>query len=221
MFRSAHCIRLQRTKQHMSWLAVCVSGVRGWVIDPVSRRAGAARRAEFALSGKSCIVSICCANPGDRMTHMVDIAQSVEQLIVVQQVARSSRVIHPSKAPLRRGLCHSTIRVWSRHAGQGAVRCAGILDICVCRRHALCDRRGRAGHPRVRGNARSNAAAGGQGAIGPVDWAVFPIQGKCGRSVAAPQMKNNQRIGEFSCLRLNSSSVRDVRPSRRSRRLWP
>lgn len=39
------------------------------------------------------------------MTHMVDIAQSVEQLIVVQQVARSSRVIHPSKAPLRRGLC--------------------------------------------------------------------------------------------------------------------
>ena len=40
------------------------------------------------------------------MTHMVDIAQSVEQLIVVQQVARSSRVIHPSKAPLRRGLCH-------------------------------------------------------------------------------------------------------------------
>lgn len=32
------------------------------------------------------------------MTHMVDIAQSVEQLIVVQQVARSSRVIHPSKA---------------------------------------------------------------------------------------------------------------------------
>lgn len=26
---------------------------------------------------------------------MVDIAQSVEQLIVVQQVARSSRVIHP------------------------------------------------------------------------------------------------------------------------------
>lgn len=108
-----------------------------------------------------------------------------------------------------------------RHALGGAVRCAGILDICVCRRHALCDRRGRAGHPRVRGNARSNAAAGGQGAIGPVDWAVFPIQGKCGRSVAAPQMKNNQRIGEFSCLRLNSSSVRDVRPSRRSRRLWP
>lgn len=173
MFRSAHCIRLQRTKQHMSWLTVCVSGVRGWVIDPVSHRAGAARRAEFALSGKSCIVSICCANPGDRMTHMVDIAQSVEQLIVVQQVARSSRVIHPSKAPLRRGLCHSTIRVWSRHAGQGAVRCAAILDICVCRRHALCDRRGRAGHPRIRKIARSNAAAEGWGAIGPVDWAVF------------------------------------------------
>lgn len=28
---------------------------------------------------------------------MVDIAQLVEQLIVVQQVARSSRVIHPMK----------------------------------------------------------------------------------------------------------------------------
>lgn len=200
MFRSAHCIRLQRTKQHMSWLTVCVSGVRGWVIDPVSRRAGPARRAEFALSGKSCIVSICCANPGDRMTHMVDIAQSVEQLIVVQQVARSSRVIHPSKAPLRRGLCrihpHVPIResghrgyrpppsgaVLScgcdntplsrllgvrvvvgvrRHALMAAVRSAGILDICVCRRHALCDRCGRAGHPRIRKIARSNAAAEG------------------------------------------------------------
>ena len=32
---------------------------------------------------------------------MVDIAQLVEHLIVVQKVARSSRVIHPTKASLR------------------------------------------------------------------------------------------------------------------------
>ncbi len=48
-----------------------------------------------------------------------------------------------------------------RHALGAAVRCAAILDICVCRRHALCDRRGRAGHPRIRKIARSNAAAEG------------------------------------------------------------
>lgn len=30
---------------------------------------------------------------------MVDIAQSVEHLIVVQKVARSSRVIHPTRKP--------------------------------------------------------------------------------------------------------------------------
>ncbi len=36
--------------------------------------------------------------------NMVDIAQLVEHLIVVQKVARSSRVIHPTKAlPMRKG----------------------------------------------------------------------------------------------------------------------
>ena len=35
---------------------------------------------------------------------MVDIAQLVEHLIVVQKVARSSRVIHPIKASPRRRL---------------------------------------------------------------------------------------------------------------------
>lgn len=41
------------------------------------------------------------------MPHMVDIAQSVEQLIVVQQVARSSRVIHPI-TPRKRGFSFFT-----------------------------------------------------------------------------------------------------------------
>lgn len=35
--------------------------------------------------------------------HMVDIAQPVEHLIVVQKVARSSRVIHPIDPGLARG----------------------------------------------------------------------------------------------------------------------
>ena len=36
--------------------------------------------------------------------NMVDIAQLVEHLIVVQKVARSSRVIHPTKTlPMRKG----------------------------------------------------------------------------------------------------------------------
>lgn len=38
-------------------------------------------------------------------TTMVDIAQSVEHLIVVQKVARSNRVIHPTAKPLQQNGC--------------------------------------------------------------------------------------------------------------------
>lgn len=38
--------------------------------------------------------------------HMVDIAQPVEHLIVVQKVARSSRVIHPISPGFARGFCY-------------------------------------------------------------------------------------------------------------------
>ena len=56
-------------------------------------------------SGTSCIVIVCCANVGNRIATMVDIAQQVEHLIVVQKVARSNRVIHPSRNPYSRKVC--------------------------------------------------------------------------------------------------------------------
>lgn len=56
-------------------------------------------------SGTSCIVIVCCANVGNRIATMVDIAQQVEHLIVVQKVARSNRVIHPSRNPYSRKAC--------------------------------------------------------------------------------------------------------------------
>lgn len=67
---------------------------------------------------------------------MVDIAQLVEQLIVVQQVARSSRVIHPMKPRSGGVFC------FSPHAAIYDVLPYDILIICVCRWRALCDRCG-------------------------------------------------------------------------------
>ena len=53
---------------------------------------------------KPCIVITRCAKRFAVHMNMVDIAQLVEHLIVVQKVARSSRVIHPTKAlPMRKG----------------------------------------------------------------------------------------------------------------------
>lgn len=93
-------------------------GCRYDVLAFVCARPSASRRAEYALWQKSCIVSICCANSVRRMPHMVDIAQPVEQLIVVQQVARSSRVIHPTSTPRQAGFLFSVCAV--RHvAGHG------------------------------------------------------------------------------------------------------
>ncbi len=46
----------------------------------------------------SCIVFICCVMLS-RHVNMVAIAQLVEHLIVVQKVARSSRVSHPGQTP--------------------------------------------------------------------------------------------------------------------------
>lgn len=56
---------------------------------------------------------------------MVDIAQLVEQLIVVQQVARSSRVIHPMK-PRSGGV------FVSRHTPQYTMSCLMIFLLFVC-----------------------------------------------------------------------------------------
>lgn len=50
------------------------------------------------LGKPSCIVFICCVMLS-RHVHMVAIAQLVEHLIVVQKVARSSRVSHPGQTP--------------------------------------------------------------------------------------------------------------------------
>ncbi len=50
------------------------------------------------LGKPSCIVFICCVMLS-RHVYMVAIAQLVEHLIVVQKVARSSRVSHPGQTP--------------------------------------------------------------------------------------------------------------------------
>lgn len=63
---------------------------------PFRRPDAPTRHADVRDLEKVCIVSICCL-PVLLETNMVAIAQLVEHLIVVQKVARSSRVGHPTK----------------------------------------------------------------------------------------------------------------------------
>ena len=81
--------------------------------------------------------------------------------------------------------------------------------------------------------ARSNAPTGGEKAIGPVDWAIFSDSSDAVSRRASGELRSVAQCGghtkaretteseNSSCLLLNSSSVRDVRQSRRSPRLWP
>lgn len=88
---------------------------------------------------------------------MVDIAQLVEHLIVVQKVARSSRVIHPTENPPMRRVFRLSACLVCRHDKRVVVRGGSNIDTCVCQWCALCDRSTRWDIPDLDWIARSNA----------------------------------------------------------------
>lgn len=149
-----------------------------------------ARHAEVASRWISCIVFTCCAVPVRRdMLHMVDIAQLVEHLIVVQKVARSSRVIHPIK-PRSPGLF-----CLFRH-GRRACRLsvASVVLIFVCADGSPYVTGGRVGISRESDASRAvMRSARDERAIGPVDCGCLRLIRGCGRgrSAAAPRKRRN------------------------------
>ena len=96
------------------------------------------RLAEKRSSLISCIVFHCCAKPRiSRIPHhMVDIAQPVEHLIVVQKVARSSRVIHPINPGFARGWLF--FRPCARDATARVVSSSLLQTGCAYRNQSHC-----------------------------------------------------------------------------------
>lgn len=89
--RSGHapaCHAGRTARWRVAWQGTGIPRFPGGRAGVATRRIGYVQKIMYSIH-------LLCES-GTPDTHMVDIAQPVEQLIVVQQVARSSRVIHPT-----------------------------------------------------------------------------------------------------------------------------